>query len=185
MAIVAGVKATKVRDRLAATPGADEALSFIADAYANRRTRARRTVGHPIAVAELLVRDGQRPPLIVAGLLHDVLEDTSVEPGELRSRFGDDVADLVEALSQDDAIGSYRKRKAALRDQIVSAGPDAATVALADKAAKLASLSKPPSARKLGHYRATLDGIRDRYGDSRLAGQLQAELRRFQSNGRP
>ncbi len=176
--------AGKLGKRLSTTPGADDALSFIDDAYAKRRTRARRTVGHPIAVAELLARDGQRPPLVVAGLLHDVLEDTAVRPGELRKRFGDDVADLVEALSQNDGIGSYRKRKAALREQIVAAGSDAATVALADKAAKLASLSKPPGARKLDHYRATLDEIRDRYGESRLAEQLQAELGRFENGKR-
>jgi (p)ppGpp synthase/HD superfamily hydrolase len=170
---------------LSQTPGTDDALRFIADAYANRRKRRRRTVAHPIAVAELLARDGQQPRLVVAGLLHDVLEDTSVRPREVRTRFGNEVADLVEALSQDDAIGSYRKRKAALRNQILAAGPDAATVALADKAAKLGSLSRTPGARKLDHYRSTLDGIRERYGDSRLGEQVQSELERLTAGRDP
>ena len=64
---------------------------FLADAYRTRLRRASKTVEHPIAVGELLTDDGQPPTVVVAGLLHDVLEDTDVTPAELHTRFGPDV----------------------------------------------------------------------------------------------
>jgi hypothetical protein len=85
----------------------------------------------------------------------------------------------VEALTQDSSISDYAERKAALRRQILDAGADAATVALADKAAKMASLSSRPKDKQFEHYRATLDGIEERYGRSPLSERARAELRRF------
>jgi guanosine-3',5'-bis(diphosphate) 3'-pyrophosphohydrolase len=151
---------------------------FLADAYRTRLRRAGKTIEHPIAVGDLLTEDGQPPTVVVAGLLHDVLEDTDVTPIELHKRFGADVARLVEALTQDTAIVNYGECKAALRRQILDAGPEAAIVSLADKAAKLQSLEHRPKDRRMTHYRATLDGIEARYGRSRLSERLRAQLER-------
>jgi GTP pyrophosphokinase len=61
-------------------------------------------VTHVVAVAETLAYHyPERDDLIVAGLLHDVVEDTSTTLHEVRWRFGDAVADLVRAVSKDDA----------------------------------------------------------------------------------
>ena len=117
---------------------------FLADAYRMRPRRAGKTVEHPIAVGELLTDDRQPPTVVVAGLLHDVLEDTDITPAELHTRFGADNARLVEALTQDTAIVRYGERKAALRRQILDADPEAAIVSLADKAAKLQSVEYRP-----------------------------------------
>jgi tRNA A37 threonylcarbamoyladenosine synthetase subunit TsaC/SUA5/YrdC len=89
------------------------------------------------------------------------------------------VTRLVEALTQDPSISDYAERKAALRRQILDAGPAAATVALADKAAKIASLRYRPKDKQLGHYRATLEGIEERYGRSPLSDRVRTELERL------
>jgi guanosine-3',5'-bis(diphosphate) 3'-pyrophosphohydrolase len=157
----------------------DAAHTFLVEAYRTRPRRRGRTVEHPIAVSELLADDGYRPTVVVAGLLHDVLEDTDVTPGELRERFGPDVTRLVEALTQDAAIGKYGERKATLRRQIIDAGPEAAIVSLADKTAKLQGTQARPKSRRMAHYAATLDGIVARYGDSRLSELLSQQLRRW------
>jgi guanosine-3',5'-bis(diphosphate) 3'-pyrophosphohydrolase len=115
----------------------------------------------------------------VAGVLHDVLEDTDVSAGELDVLFGAGIADLVRALTQDPSIEKYRRRKAELRAQIRDAGPDAATVSLADKAAKLMSLDARPAERKLDHYRATLTDIDQQFGPSRIGELLRAQLSRW------
>lgn len=163
----------------ASPPEAANALGFLIEAYQTRLARPGRTVEHPIAVGRLLREDGQPRSLVLAGLLHDVLEDTEVQPAEVRERFGPEVADLVEALTQDGSIGKHRARKAALRQQILDAGPDAAKIALADKAAKLASERDRPKGRRLDHYRATLTGVERRYGRSRLSERLREQLARF------
>jgi (p)ppGpp synthase/HD superfamily hydrolase len=157
-------------------PGADEALTFLNEAYRARLKREGRGAEHPIAVAQLLADDGQPPRVVVAGILHDVLEDTDATAAELEDAFGADVARLVAALTQDSAIGGYKTRKAALRRQIVEAGPEAAVVSLADKIAKLEGTQPRPASRKLVHYRETLDAIEGRYGSSRLSVQLREQL---------
>lgn len=134
---------------------------------------------HPIAVAQLLADDGQPPRVVVAGILHDVLEDTGATRAELEDPFGVDVAHLVGALTQDAAIRKYRERKAALRRQVVDAGPEAAAVSLADKAAKLESGQSRPASRKLVHYRKTLEAIEQHYGASRLSALLREQLDRW------
>ncbi|MEL6753044.1 MAG: bifunctional (p)ppGpp synthetase/guanosine-3',5'-bis(diphosphate) 3'-pyrophosphohydrolase [Pseudomonadota bacterium] len=55
---------------------------------------------HPVAVAELLVQVQLDEATIIAGLLHDVVEDTEVSLDEIRARFGDDVADLVDGVTK-------------------------------------------------------------------------------------
>ncbi|MBV9167286.1 MAG: bifunctional (p)ppGpp synthetase/guanosine-3',5'-bis(diphosphate) 3'-pyrophosphohydrolase [Solirubrobacterales bacterium] len=157
----------------------DDARAFVQDAYRRRSSDGEQAAQHPQAVARLLSEDGQPPRLVLAGLLHDLLEDTEVGPEELRARFGPEVTGLVQALTQDPAISDYYERKAALRRQVLDAGRDAATVALADKSAKLAAESSRPKERRLGHYQATLEGIEKRYGRSRLSERLHQELQRF------
>ncbi len=61
-------------------------------------------ISHPVAVAEILADwrlDGQA---LVAALLHDVMEDTSVTKAEISDTFGKPVADLVDGLSKLDKI---------------------------------------------------------------------------------
>ena len=159
----------------------DEARAFVEEAYAPRARDEDKGLDHPLAVAQLLRDDGQPPVLVTAGLLHDVLEDTDVRADEVRDRFGPDVARIVEALTQDPSISDYEERKAALRRQILEAGRDAATVALADKAAKIASLGSRPKESQLGHYRATLEGIEEQFGRSPLSDRVRTELERFQA----
>ena len=55
---------------------------------------------HPVAVAGLLTDLKLDQSTIIAGLLHDVVEDTDVSVGEIRSLFGDDVADLVDGVTK-------------------------------------------------------------------------------------
>jgi len=169
----------RVSAQLADIPGTGAAIAFLTEAYESRLQRAGRAVEHPEEVARLLADDGQPAPVVIAGLLHDVLEDTDTPAQALQDAFGPQVTQLVKALTQDPAIRSYRRRKAALREQILSAGRDAATVALADKASKLEQVRSSPAQRKLDHYRETLRGIEQRYGSSPLSELLRERLGRF------
>jgi GTP diphosphokinase / guanosine-3',5'-bis(diphosphate) 3'-diphosphatase len=164
---------------MGAGSAADAEHAFLVEAYRTRRRRPGRMAEHPIAVSRLLADDGQPARVVVAGLHHDVLEDTDVTPGELRERFGPDVVRHVEALTQDTTISKYSERKAALRRQILDAGPEAAIVSLADKTAKLQSTQVRPKRRQMAHYAATLEGIEARYGRTHLSEQLSEQLQRW------
>ena len=55
---------------------------------------------HPAAVATILAELGMDADTIIAALLHDVIEDTTVTKYTLRQTFGDSVADLVDGVSK-------------------------------------------------------------------------------------
>ncbi|MDJ1169335.1 bifunctional (p)ppGpp synthetase/guanosine-3',5'-bis(diphosphate) 3'-pyrophosphohydrolase [Roseofilum sp. BLCC_M154] len=57
-------------------------------------------ISHPVAVAGLLRELGGSAPMIAAGFLHDVVEDTDVTPEELEERFGSEVRHLVEGVTK-------------------------------------------------------------------------------------
>jgi guanosine-3',5'-bis(diphosphate) 3'-pyrophosphohydrolase len=97
-------------------------------------------IEHSLAVAGLLVEGGYPDEVIAAGLLHDVAEHAEVEPGTLRSRFGEEIVGLVEALTEDATIPSYEERKKEHRERVAAAGPEARAIFAADKAANVAVL---------------------------------------------
>ena len=57
-------------------------------------------VCHPLQVACILTELGMDNEAVVAAILHDVVEDTSVELSEIRQQFGDDVALLVDGVTK-------------------------------------------------------------------------------------
>jgi guanosine-3',5'-bis(diphosphate) 3'-pyrophosphohydrolase len=97
-------------------------------------------IEHSLAVAELLTEYGYPDEVLAAGLLHDVTEHAEVEPNALRNRFGDEVARLVAALTEDTTISGYEKRKQEHRERVAAAGPQAQAIFAADKAANVAVL---------------------------------------------
>ena len=68
-------------------------------------------IEHPRMVAATLAARDYPETTLAAALLHDVVEDSDTTVEELRAEFGDAVADLVAALSDDESIESYRERK--------------------------------------------------------------------------
>ncbi|MBI5812485.1 MAG: bifunctional (p)ppGpp synthetase/guanosine-3',5'-bis(diphosphate) 3'-pyrophosphohydrolase, partial [Meiothermus silvanus] len=51
---------------------------------------------HPVAVAEILAELGLDAETLMAGLLHDTVEDTEVKPEDIEERFGTAVRRIVE-----------------------------------------------------------------------------------------
>ena len=89
---------------------------------------------HPLAVAGILIHANCPEHLVIAGILHDTLEDTPVTLAEIRSQFGREVADLVVALSEPDKKAPWEERKAHTIDHLEQkATPDVLLVAVADK----------------------------------------------------
>ena len=55
---------------------------------------------HPVAVATILLDMGLDPDTVIAGLLHDVIEDTGVTEEELKNKFGSSISNMVEAVTK-------------------------------------------------------------------------------------
>lgn len=97
-------------------------------------------IDHPLAVAERLAVHGFPDEVLAAALLHDVFEDGDTDVAAIRGRFGDPVADLVEALTEDGAIEDYEERKEEHRRRVGGAGPEALAIFAADKLTNVAAL---------------------------------------------
>lgn len=59
---------------------------------------------HPLAVAQILIDNNMDYSTIMAGLLHDVVEDTEVTNDDIKNLFGDTVAKLVDGVTKIDAL---------------------------------------------------------------------------------
>ena len=90
-------------------------------------------VVHPVAVGILLAKAGCRDEIIVAGILHDTLEDTSMTLDDIRGVFGGEVASLVLACSEPDKSLDWEERKAHTIEFLKTASLEVRTIACADK----------------------------------------------------
>ncbi len=81
------------------------AYTFAAEAHAPQiRESGEPYINHPLAVAETLASIHMDTATIVAALCHDVSEDCNVPMSELESRFGREVARLVDGVTKLDKM---------------------------------------------------------------------------------
>ena len=67
---------------------------------AQKRASGQPYIIHPIIVADILMDMGLDSKAVCAGLLHDVIEETSVTDQKLREEFGDEVTNLVQGVTK-------------------------------------------------------------------------------------
>jgi (p)ppGpp synthase/HD superfamily hydrolase len=136
-----------------------EAIAFLIDAYEGVTVRPGKGLPHAQAVADVLRRAGCDEDAQVLALLHDVVEDTPRTIEDVREAFGEPMADMVGALTEDPSMRRYARRKRDLRSRSLAAGSPVVDVALGDKIASLRHAlvtHTKVSDRKLRHYTVTL-----------------------------
>jgi len=136
-----------------------EAIAFLIDAYEGVDVRPGKGLPHAQAVADVLRGAGYDEGTQLLALLHDVVEDTPRTIEEVRHAFGDPIADMVGALTEDPSTSRYAERKRDLRSRTIAAGSPVVDVALADKIASLRHAlvtQSKVSDRKLRHYTVML-----------------------------
>jgi (p)ppGpp synthase/HD superfamily hydrolase len=116
-----------------------EALIFAATLHGRQLRKGSRIpyVSHLLAVSALVWEGHGDEDQAIAGLLHDAVEDQGGRPvlEEIRSRFGERVAVIVEACSDSDVMPKppWRERKESHVRRMQDAPDDALLVIAADK----------------------------------------------------
>lgn len=88
------------------------AYEFAAKAHANQfRSSGEPYITHPLAVSFILLELGMDTDTICAAMLHDVVEDTDVTLEEVKKRFGQDVAMLVDGVTKLGKIPLFTKEE--------------------------------------------------------------------------
>lgn len=131
-------------------PGAEilRATLFAARAHAGQTRKgaaAEPYVNHVIEVAEILAAHGAPLPVVLAGLLHDTVEDTEVTHADLVATFGAEVAGLV-AEATDDTSLPKDIRKGLQVSQAPKKSDGAKQLKLADKISNLVAIAESPPA---------------------------------------
>lgn len=142
---------------------------------------------HPLATAQTLSEIGMDTTTIIAGLLHDTLEDTSLSAKEIKDNFGSDVLFLVEGVTKLGKI-KYRgktnigqaadRQTMTLRKLFFAMAEDIRVVIikLADRLTNMKTLEHVPLSKQKRIARETLEiyaPIAERLGMGHLKGELE------------
>ena len=118
------------------TPLEESALRF---AKKNHKAQVRKGsvrpyITHCMEVARILHKNGYSEEIVVAGLLHDTVEDTEVTLEDLRRKYGEEISNLVKYVTEDKSPGlSWEKRKVMYIKNLTDAPEGSVVVSAADK----------------------------------------------------
>ena len=165
----------------------EAAIDFATKAHAGqKRKNGDHFVSHPMAVAEMLIDWGMDIDSILAGLLHDTIEDTDAKIEEIQELFGPDVSFLV------DGVTKVSKARSGMRDLndyseqtkhnlsklLIAVGQDIRVIIikLADRLHNLKTLQYLPRDRQIKVARESLEifgPIADRLGMGRVRMEIE------------
>ncbi|MFN3368542.1 MAG: HD domain-containing protein, partial [Thermus sp.] len=143
-----------------------EAYLFAEEAHRGQvRKSGEPYITHPVAVAEILASLRMDADTVMAGLLHDTLEDCGVAPEELERRFGPGVRRLVEGETKVSKLYKLanlegeEKRAEDLRQMFIAMAEDVRIiiVKLADRLHNLRTLEHMPPEKKRRIAQETLE----------------------------
>src|ERR1035438_9577292 len=121
----------------AVSPRMADAVEFAVRAHGDqvRKGTTIPYVSHLLGVAALVLEGGGDEDLAIAGLLHDVLEDTSATAAKVEEAFGPRVAAVVEGCSdtQEKPKPPALERKQLYLEHLEQEDADPLPVSLADK----------------------------------------------------
>lgn len=132
------------------------AVAFIADAHDGQyRKSGMPYTEHPYEVAKILADLKQDQATVLAGLLHDVVEDTPHTLKEISEKFGEDTAFMVDAVTKITAVQEANKtaQKAGTYKKLIAAmakDPRVIMIKIADRIHNMRTMRyMKPEKRKL------------------------------------
>lgn len=114
---------------------------------------------HPISVGFMLKEYGCKDGIVIAGILHDIIEDTKYTYEDITSQFGESVARLVQYASEPDKSLSWQQRKQHTLEYTKTIPLDAKLIVVCDKISNLSS--------EHDNYQAIGDRIWDKLKEGR------------------
>ncbi len=125
-----------------------QAIAFAADKHSRQRRKdaeASPYINHPIAVATVLAveADVTDRETLLAGILHDTVEDTETTFEELECRFGKHVAGLVAEVTDDKSLDKALRKELQIK-HAANATEQAKQIKIADKICNIRDISNSP-----------------------------------------
>ncbi len=123
------------------TPRLQDAIHFSIEVHEEKQKQKRKGkdiayITHPLTVGHILALAGAPEDVVIAGLLHDTIEDSAplhkVSREMLAGRFGDVVAELVHHVTEKNRLLTWQQRKTAALEEIQNFTSEAIFVKSAD-----------------------------------------------------
>lgn len=162
----------RVRDASSPFGPLISALAFAALKHRDQRRKdaeASPYINHPIALADVLVHEGEvhDPIVLAAALLHDTIEDTQTTVDELTQAFGPEIAAIVAEVTDDTSLQKQERKRLQI-EHAPQLSRSAKLVKLADKICNLRDVVEHPPKewpleRRQAYFdwaNAVVDGLR-------------------------
>lgn len=154
----------------------NEAIEFAVQKHSGQFRKATTIpyILHPLEVLQILYSMRADTNLMIAGVLHDTVEDTDTTLDEIRELFGVDVAELV-ASNSEDKSKSWIERKQHTIDELSNSDERVKMLIMADKLSNIRSISidynnigdklwerfNAPKEKQAWYYDGILDALYD------------------------
>jgi len=178
------------------TENLKHAISFAEEAHRGQLRKGSDSpyIEHPVRVARMLEDMGADSDMIIAGVLHDTVEDTYVTIDDVKREFGGNVARLVDGVSESNRLLPWEMRKKSTIRKLRTAPFDICLISACDKIDNLRSTSK--EMERIGsevwkrfhrgpekqewYHRGVLESLRENPSISghEVVGMLEEQIRR-------
>jgi guanosine-3',5'-bis(diphosphate) 3'-pyrophosphohydrolase len=148
-----------------------KALQMVADAHATQRRKSDNSpyINHLVHVQYLLANIAKvsDEDIVIAGVLHDIIEDTKIEMKTIVKNFGSRVAKLVMALTDDKTVPLEQRRLTTLK-KLDEAPQSAKIIKLADVCSNVETIPPQWDAERISRYIEWLDAVVEKCEDASL-----------------
>jgi (p)ppGpp synthase/HD superfamily hydrolase len=96
-------------------------------------------ISHIMEVMQILIENNCRKEVIIAGILHDTIEDTNTTTEEIEKLFGKEVLSIVQSETEDKSLSWY-ERKSIFINHLCSACLETKLVCCADRLSNIRSI---------------------------------------------
>ncbi|MBQ8014834.1 MAG: HD domain-containing protein, partial [Clostridia bacterium] len=140
-----------------------KAYKIAADAHeGQKRLSGEPYIMHPLSVALILASLGMDEASIVAAILHDTVEDTTLTNEEVKKEFGETIADLVDGVTKIGKVPLQTKEEQQaenIRKMLIAMSRDIRVIIIkrADRLHNMRTLDFKPDPRRREIARETIE----------------------------
>jgi guanosine-3',5'-bis(diphosphate) 3'-pyrophosphohydrolase len=110
----------------------EKAILYLVTNYNESGHNPKPVILHSLRIANMLMEMGYDKKIIIGAVLHDIIEDTNVTDEQLKEDFGQEILDLVIAVSYDESISDPVEQYKDMYDRVLVYGKDAVVLKSVD-----------------------------------------------------
>jgi (p)ppGpp synthase/HD superfamily hydrolase len=126
----------------------ERAILYLVTNYNESGHNPKPVILHSLRIANMLMEMGYDRKIIIGAVLHDIIEDTNVTDEQLKEDFGQEVLDLVIAVSYNESISDPVEQYKDMYDRVLAYGKDAVVLKSVDIAVNSLYIDLVPDPNK-------------------------------------